>query len=249
MFFRFPCDIIFETILYGGRKYGKLQNAFQRGQRLSFSPKRHTPMISAFHPKASVNTACFLQVKQSCFTTGKQNTAPERFTSAYPTLVPGKITAWGVEFKGADYPRILTHKVLWQPSAAYIKLKDYTDKWKIGVSAAAENLKIRKDGYLRLSAEIRLKHTGKIKNHTKDEPDKVYTIDFPQGSYNTKKFELEIDIPNDAANVNYIIEGENFEGCIVFETPFLTSSNGYNIIPSFCSPTLQYISVISTGWA
>ena len=81
-------------------------------------------------------------------------------------LVPGKITAWGVEFKGADYPRILTHKVLWQPSAAYIKLKDYTDKWKIGVSAAAENLKIRKDGYLRLSAEIRLKHTGKIKNHT-----------------------------------------------------------------------------------
>lgn len=155
-------------------------------------------------------------------------------------LVPGKTTAWGVEFKGADYPRILTHKVLWQPSAAYIKLKDYTEKWKIGVSAAAENLKIRKDGYLRLSAEIRLKHTGKIKNHTKDEPDKVYTIDFPQGSYNTKKFELEIDIPNDAANVNYIIEGENFEGRIVFEAPFLTSSNGYNIIPSFAPDTAIY---------
>lgn len=155
-------------------------------------------------------------------------------------LVPGKTTAWGVEFKGADYPRVLTHKVLWQPSAAYIKLKDYTENWKAGVCARAENLKIRNDGYLRLVIEIRLTLEGKIKNHTKNRPDKVYTIDFPQGSYDTEKFEIEANIPNSAANVNYIIEGENFEGSIVFEAPFLTSSNGYNIIPSFAPDTAIY---------
>lgn len=157
------------------------------------------------------------------------------------SLVKGSIGAWGVRFNAADYTRVLSHKILWKPKAAYVTLRDYSDVWQLGVSAKAENLIIKKDGYVRLVLEIRFRRDGLMINHTKNEPDRIYTIDFPEGSYDLRKFLINTDIPTEqTANINYIIEGENFEGNITFEEPFLISSNGFNIMPCFAPDTAVY---------
>lgn len=156
-------------------------------------------------------------------------------------LVKGTDSAWGLKFVGADYPIMCCRKLLWKPVAAYIAIQQYTDTWRLSVNAKADNIKIRPSGYLRLSFEIRYLRDGLMKNQTKNPPDKVYTIDFPQGSYSMRQFAMDINIPTDkTANVSYILEGENFEGSIVFECPCLVSSNGYNIIPPFAPDTSMY---------
>ncbi len=156
-------------------------------------------------------------------------------------LVKGTDSAWGLKFDGADYPKLCCKKIMWKPVAAYIAIQQYSDTWHLSVDAKADNIKIKPGGYLRLSFEIRYMRDGLMKNQTKNPPDKVYTIDFPEGSYPMRQFSMDIEIPKDkTANVSYILEGEKFEGSIVFERPSLISSNGYNLIPPFAPDTSMY---------
>lgn len=157
------------------------------------------------------------------------------------SLVPGTVGPWGLKFCGAEYPIIAARKQTWPPVLGYLGLKGHTDAWRYGISAKAQDFRLLEGGYLRLRLEIRDKKEGVFKKHTKYPPDRVYTIDIPEGTYDLREFASTVSLPNaGVANLMFIVEGEKFEGQVVFEAPFLTSSNGYNIMPPFGHDSAQY---------
>ncbi len=156
-------------------------------------------------------------------------------------LVRGKYDAYGVRFVGADYPMLVCRKVGWTPELGYLPLLGHTENWTCGVKASARNIKIKEGGYLRLTVEIRHAREGMLNKQTKYIPDEVIYIDFDEGSYDGRDFGTALVLPDDkTANVQYIIEGEKFEGEIVFEAPYLTSSNGYNVLAPFAPDATMY---------
>lgn len=157
------------------------------------------------------------------------------------SLVPGTIGPWGLKFVGAEHPLIAARKQNWPPVLGYLGLKGHTDQWKYGISAKATDLHLRDGGYLRLRVEIRHKKEGVFIKHTKYPPDEIITIDIPEGTYDMTEFSGMISLPDDKiANLMYIVEGEKFDGQVIFEAPFLTSSNGYNVMPPFSTDSAQY---------
>lgn len=154
------------------------------------------------------------------------------------SLVQGERTPYALEMRGASFNRLAGRKIMWPPKRFYIPLGPHTDIWQAGVYAKGQDLVIHPGGYLRLTLEIRRLPENGFRKHTKCPPDKVYTLDFPAGTYDYQKFSLEAEIPEeDTANVCYFLEGENFSGSILLDAPFLTSSNGFNILPSFAPNT------------
>ncbi len=157
------------------------------------------------------------------------------------SLVRGKYGAYGLKFTGADYPLLACRKINWKPVLGYLGLAGNTEHWRCGVKASARDVRVKEGGYLRLCVEIRYIRQGVLAGQTKFKPDEVVYIDFPQGSYEGKDFGADLILPDDKiANVQYILEGESFEGEIVFEAPFLTSSNGYNVIAPFSPDATLY---------
>ena len=157
------------------------------------------------------------------------------------SLVPGTIGPWGLKFVGAEHPLIAARKQNWPPVLGYLGLKGHTDQWKYGISAKATDLRLRDGGYLRLRIEIRHKKEGVFIKHTKYPPDEIITIDIPEGTYDTTEFSGMLTLPDSKiANLMYIVEGEKFDGEVIFEAPFLTSSNGYNVMPPFSTDSAQY---------
>ena len=157
------------------------------------------------------------------------------------SLVHGKYGAYGLKFTGADYPMLACHKITWKPTVCYLGLTGNTEHWTCGVKASAKDVRIKEGGYLRLTLEIRHVRPGVMKKQTKFKPDEIVTIDFPEGTYEGKDFTTELVLPDQStANVQYILEGEKFEGEIVFECPHFTSSNGFNVLTPFGFDSSRY---------
>ena len=157
------------------------------------------------------------------------------------SLVPGTVGPWGLKFVGADYPIIAARKQVWPADLGYLGLHGHTDIWNYGISAKADGLRLLEGGYLRLRLEVRNNRPGMFKKHTKYPPDEIYTIDIPEGTYDLTEFASQVSLPdNGIANLMFILEGEKFEGQVIFEAPQLVSSNNYNVMPPFGHDAGQY---------
>jgi len=157
------------------------------------------------------------------------------------SLVQGTVGQWGLQFTGAEYPKICFRKLNWPPNLGDISINKCTEEWTYGLSASANGIRILEGGYLRLRIEIRNKKDGGFVKHTKRPPDQVYTLDIPEGTYALTKFTDRFVLHGEeTANVLFLIEGEKFEGEIVFERPFMVSSDGFNTIPPFAPDSAQY---------
>jgi len=157
------------------------------------------------------------------------------------SLIPGTVGPWGLKFEGADYPVIAARKQTWPPVLGYLPLKNHTDQWSFGIYAKADNFRLLEGGYLRLRIEIRNKRPNVFVKHTKHPPDRIITMDIPEGTYELTEFSATLSLlDQETANLMFILEGEKFEGTVIFEAPFLTSSNGYNIMPPFGPDAAQY---------
>ncbi len=144
--------------------------------------------------------------------------------------------AYALHFEGtdADYPLRACTKVLWPPILSYLALSAFTEDWTCGIRAKAKNVKIGVDGYLRLRFEVRYKKPGLSRRRGYGPVDQVTQIEFAEGSYDWQDICRSLTIPTqETANVFVCLEGRHFTGDIWFEAPFLTSSNGYNTVPSF----------------
>lgn len=144
--------------------------------------------------------------------------------------------AYALHFAGtdADYPLRACTKVLWPPVLSYLALSGFSEEWTCGIRAKAKNVKISAGGYLRLRFEVRYKKPGLSRRRGYGPADVVAQIDFAEGTYDWQDLSRQINIPTqETANVFVCLEGRHFTGDIWFEAPFLTSSNGYNTVPSF----------------
>ena len=162
------------------------------------------------------------------------------------SLVRGRVDAYGLKMEGADYPVLAFRKIVWKPVVGYLGLKDNDENWTYGVTVSAKNVRVKPDGYLRLCLEIRKKREGMFNRHTSYLPDEVIRVDLEEGSYDLKTIGGSLVLPDDEiANVQFILEGENFEGEVVFEAPYLTSSNGYNVMAPFGPDATLYHSLFN----
>ena len=143
-------------------------------------------------------------------------------------------------FRGRDedFPIRAFTKVMWPPKLSYLMLHSYTDQWTVGISARAENLVIHEGGYLRMHFEVRFKKPG-VSNHAGwGNPDRITTIEIPEGTYDWQHLAGELEIPDEkTTNVFVVLEGLHFSGNVWFEQPTLRSVNGYNLISDFSTYT------------
>ncbi len=158
---------------------------------------------------------------------------------------------------GCDYPKIAYKKLLsaennailpenifgkvrWSPLLSYLPLSNFTDDWKFGIWASGENIKLKENGYLRMTLEVRFENAEHHRRDVSFPADLSYVFNFDEGNYDFKKLSQDIVIPKDkAVSVCIFIEGEGFEGSLYLEEPFLISSNGFNILPTFEKSTAQ----------
>lgn len=135
-----------------------------------------------------------------------------------------------------QYPKIVYKKLVSPFRTPMFVLNDCSDNWRFGVSAKAVNLKVY--GYLQVCVEVRYKKEGVDKYSTAEQPDDVFTINIPEGSYDwqTLRKDIVIDLEN-VANVCYYVEGENYEGELFVEAPYFTSANNFNLLGQFLPHT------------
>ncbi len=155
-----------------------------------------------------------------------------------------------VKLEGCDYPKILYKKILgeanlnyfpasyfdyqkWQPVLSYLPLGDFTEDWKSGIFIKGENI-VKKDGAkLRMLLEVREYQRGVSRHDITVPPTIVYELEFPEGSYDWHEISKDIVLPKTTCSVCVFIEAENFEGTLYLESPYIISSNGFNILPDF----------------
>ncbi len=146
------------------------------------------------------------------------------------------------------YPKIAFKKTLFPPMLSYLRLKEpYTSEWKAGIFAKAENLMfVRNDAKLRITYEIRYKKDDLPNYATINEPDEVKSFDIPVGTYDWQEISIDLTLDKEKiANVVTYIECEGYTGKLLLERPFITSSNGFNIMPDFQPPYLDHD---AKGW-
>ena len=144
--------------------------------------------------------------------------------------------AYALHFQGtgADYPVRACTKAVWPPVLSYLALSAFTDSWTCGIRVRARDVRVGEGGYLRLRFEVREKKPGLPRTRGYGPADAVARIDFEEGTYGWRDVRRELTVPTDrTGNVFVCLEGRRFTGDVWFEAPFLTSSNGYNVIPSF----------------
>ncbi len=136
-----------------------------------------------------------------------------------------------------DYVRRAYKKLVWPPILSYLAMNPVPSEWRCGVYAKAEGLKLEEGGYLRLRVDVRYNHEGVNRRSVELEPDESYTVDLPEGSYGFTELSLPLTLERSrVASVGYTLEGVGYRGEVYFESPFLTASNGVNILPDFEMP-------------
>ena len=141
--------------------------------------------------------------------------------------------------KCEPYVKRIYKKILWKPVLSYLKMVPVPTDWTAGFFASAKDLKIdrEKGGYLHMSIEIRHLRKGVSRHSNRFPPDKTVVIDFTEGSYDMTEFSSALTIdPEQTASVSVWIEGREYSGEVYLETPYLTSSTGYNLLPDFSLP-------------
>lgn len=136
---------------------------------------------------------------------------------------------------GEGYVKRAVKKVIFPPSLFDVgDLLDGGETWQGGIYAKARGLKINDGGFLHLRFEIRKVREGKDKRLTDNPPDRVVTVDIPEGSYGYEHFFADFDLPNEeTASVVVYLEGGGYSGEVYFESPHLTSATGYNVLTEF----------------
>ncbi len=110
----------------------------------------------------------------------------------------------------------------------------HNDSYDFGIAVMANELRIKKNGFLRLRLDRWDKREGTNPLYTASEPDETIAIDIPEGSYGYRELSKVINIPTDTtACVLVTIEGINYSGEVYLERPRLVTSNSYNLLPPF----------------
>ena len=142
------------------------------------------------------------------------------------------------------YKKTAYKKLLWPPSLLYLSLQGYTDTWHAGIYVKKKNLKIFPDGFVKMKFEVRYERPGVAKHNVSYDPDVVYEINIAEGSEDWNCHDMEIQVPsNRTASVSCVLEAVGYSGELYVERPYLTSVNGYNILPDFapCSPEQEQL--------
>lgn len=207
-----------------------------------------TELYTCIRPKKSVTyTFCGVGNENAnrLFLTGETNISPNWKTEPDYQMLYRRIDdslcsneanrdRFCLDFSGVrcEYPKLVFKKLVVPFATPMFVLNDCTDYWHFGIAAKAQNLKVY--GYLRVCIEVRLKKEGISKYSTVEEPDQIFWIDIPEGSYDWQIFEerIVIDLAN-VANVCYYVEGEAYEGKIFFESPRFASDNEINLLGQF----------------
>lgn len=136
--------------------------------------------------------------------------------------------------KPVPWTKRIVKKSVWPPRLSCLELHSYSDVWNVGVSIKARNLQVKEGGFLRILVDCWNKVDGRAKEHTNGIPDSRMVIEIPTGTYDWMRLEKEMVIPSDTtACVIYTLECMGYEGNLYVESPFMISSNGYNILPEF----------------
>ncbi|MBO4500961.1 MAG: hypothetical protein J5760_01865, partial [Clostridia bacterium] len=150
------------------------------------------------------------------------------------SLVPGTDDWYSLRMVGAPYPQVAMKKLMFPPTIGMYGLIDATDDFDAGVFTAGRGIKIREGGYLRICLEIWDVIKGTARIDTRREPDRIVCFDCPEGDYSFTDVHGNVKLPlNSTACVIVYVEGEDFEGEVLFERPHVTSSNGWNILAPF----------------
>lgn len=146
------------------------------------------------------------------------------------------------------YPLIAYHKQTFPPKLSYLYTKDFTNRWTLGISVKGENISVPEGAYLRFRAEIRHKKEGIDARFTKSEPDEIFDIDLPEGTYGWQELKREIEFDtNGTASLCLYLEGEGYTGTVFAEAPLFLSETGWNLAPNFAPASAERPQFTWTG--
>lgn len=145
-----------------------------------------------------------------------------------------------IDFSSSDaknYARRLYKKEVCNPVIlAYIPLKKPDKIWKMGIWAKGKQIRVEKNGYLRMRVDVNFVSDEKSPYDTVISPDETYIIDFPEGSFDFACFEKTFEVKDrEISSFGIWIEGLLYTGELYIETPFLVNC-GYNLINDFYTP-------------
>ncbi len=162
--------------------------------------------------------------------------------------------AWKDQFclkmeSDGTYPLLAYHHQTFPPKLSYLRTKDYTDRWTLGISVKGENIAIPEGAYLRFRAEIRYQKEGVDPQFTKQAPDVIFDIDLPAGTYGWQELKKEIAFDTwNTASVCLFLEGEGYTGTVYAERPLLLSETGWNLAPEFAPNSAERPQFVWTGY-
>lgn len=147
------------------------------------------------------------------------------------------------------YPLLAYHNQLFPPKLSYLRTKDYTDRWTLGISVKGKNVEIPEGAYLRFRAEIRYNKEGMDPKFTKQTPDEIFDLDLPAGTYDWQELTKEIVFDTwHTASVCLFLEGEGYTGTVFAERPLLLSETGWNMAPEFAPNSAEKPQFVWTGY-
>ena len=149
------------------------------------------------------------------------------------SLIPGTMDAFALKLHGERYPQAAMKKVTFPPVLYMYRVVDNTDEYTAGIYAAGRGVRVLPGGYLRVHLEIFDRKEGKLPSDTRAQPDRTVDYDLPQGDYPLTRVGGALRLPKETACVTFWVEGEDFEGDVVLERPYLTTSNGWNVLNPF----------------
>ena len=135
-----------------------------------------------------------------------------------------------------SYLKRVYKKIAWPPKLSYLSMVAVPETWTLGLTASAKNLSFRKDGYLQMRIDIRLRKKGVDPRSVSGSPDYTVIVPLPEGSYEGLCLSKQVQIPKDTAHVGVFLEGIGYKGECYVEQPFL-SADGQNLLPAFNEST------------
>ena len=100
-----------------------------------------------------------------------------------------------------DYLKRVYKKIMWPPMLSYLKMVQVPCDWSFGLTVSAENLSLRKDGFLRMRVDIRYRKDGIDPRSVIGDPDESIVLPIPTGTYTAKALCMPITIPENTEAV------------------------------------------------
>ena len=141
--------------------------------------------------------------------------------------------------KPVPYMKAVRNEILFEPTLGYLKLTDYASEWTAGIRVKAENLQI--NGSIQMSFLVRLLKSTSATNDFSCAPDYTETLIIDAGTYDWCTKELTLSLPpHEVASVEIYLEASDYCGNLYFESPYLLSNAGFNVLPDFEPPIAGY---------